>query len=321
MIIITGAAGFIGSNIVSELNSLGKTDLLLVDEADSSRDQANLADLAFTDYLNKKDLKNYLTHHEKVETIIHMGACSSTTETDAHYLRQNNFEFSRDLASWSLNNGSRFIYASSAATYGDGSNGYIDNEDNVENLRPLNLYGYSKQLMDMWAHEGRHFKKIVGLKYFNVYGPREYHKGNMRSMVLKAYQQIKNTGKVQLFKSLHPDYQDGEQKRDFIYVKDAVAMTLHFHFNPQATAGLYNVGTGKARTWIDMMKAIFAALNLEPHIEFIPLPDAIAQNYQYFTEANMQKMWTQGGYIERCLSLEEGVEDYVQSLNKHFGPA
>lgn len=323
MIIVTGGAGFIGSAIVWRLNTLGVSEILIVDELGKDEKWKNLVALNFCDYMNKnlfveKIETGNLLH--KVEALIHMGANSSTTEKDADHLIQNNFEYSKKLASYCMKNGIRFIYASSAATYGDGSLGFNDDNDFCFKLRPLNMYGYSKNLFDCWANRKGILNSIAGIKYFNVYGPNEAHKGDMRSVVHKAYGQIIETGKVKLFKSLHPDYKDGEQKRDFVYVKDAVDMTLHF-LNNKDKNGLYNVGTGNPRTWIDLVTAIFKALDKPVNIEFIELPQRLADKYQYLTSADLTKI-KKAGYANKILSLEEGVTDYVKNylvINKYLG--
>jgi len=247
-----------------------------------------------------------------------MGANSSTTEKDADLLLTNNYQYTKALAEYSLENNIRFIYASSAATYGNGALGFDDELTKCKQLCPLNMYGYSKQLFDLWAMKSGAFEKIVGLKYFNVYGPNEYHKADMRSVVHKAFEQVRDTGKVKLFKSLNKDYKDGEQMRDFIYVKDAVNMTLHFLKHPDKN-GLFNVGSGKARTWNDLVTALFNALNKPVNIEYIDLPDHLADKYQYFTEANTGKL-KNAGYNEPVSSLEDGVNDYVKNylLGKQF---
>ncbi len=311
MIIVTGGAGFIGSAIVWQLNSLGKTDILIVDELGMTDKWKNLVPLKYYDFMNKTIFIDNLEKMKgKVEAVIHMGANSSTTERDADHLLTNNYEYTKRLAEFCIQNGIRFIYASSAATYGDGSSGFDDSEKLPERLRPMNMYGYSKNLFDIKAQRKGWFSSIVGLKYFNVYGPNEYHKGDMRSVVHKAYEQIRDTGKVRLFRSLHPDYKDGEQMRDFVYVKDAVLMTLYFLNNKDG--GLYNVGTGKARTWNDLVKAIFQALNKPLNIEYIDLPAEIADRYQYFTEAKVDKI-KKAGYSANITSLESGVTDYVKN--------
>ena len=311
MIIVTGGAGFIGSAIVWQLNSLGKTDILIVDELGMTDKWKNLVPLKYYDFMNKNIfIDNLEKMKSDLEAVIHMGANSSTTERDADHLLTNNYEYTKRLAEFCIKNGIRFIYASSAATYGDGSSGFDDSEKLPERLRPMNMYGYSKNLFDIKAQREGWFSSIVGLKYFNVYGPNEYHKGDMRSVVHKAYEQIRDTGKVRLFRSLHPDYKDGEQMRDFVYVKDAVLMTLYFLNNKDG--GLYNVGTGKARTWNDLVKAIFHALNKPLNIEYIDLPAEIADRYQYFTEAKVDKI-KKAGYSANITSLESGVTDYVNN--------
>src|ERR1035437_5867585 len=270
MIVVTGGAGFIGSAIIWRLNQLGSDNILIVDELGLDDKWKKLTSLKFADYMNKWEFLDKLESgfNFDIESIIHMGANSSTTEKDADHLIENNYEYTKSLAAYSVENGIRFVYASSAATYGDGSLGFCDNEDEIQTLRPLNMYGYSKQLFDLWAIRNKLTDKIAGIKYFNVYGPNEYHKGDMRSVVSKAYDQIQSTGIVRLFKSEHPDYKDGEQKRDFIYIKDAVDMTLFLLSNKDKN-GIYNVGSGKARTWNDLVYAIFRAIDKPANIEYI----------------------------------------------------
>jgi ADP-L-glycero-D-manno-heptose 6-epimerase len=229
MIVVTGGAGFIGSAIIYRLNELGENNIIVVDELGLDEKWKNLVPLRYKDFINKHEFLDRLESHiYKIDAIIHMGANSSTTEKDADHLLKNNYEYSKRLALYCSQHNIRFIYASSAATYGDGSAGFNDSGIDLHKLRPLNMYGYSKNMFDVWAAEGGLLTSITGLKYFNVFGPNEYHKGDMRSVVHKAYEQIKNTGRIRLFKSQHPDYKDGEQMRDFVYVKDAVEMTLYF---------------------------------------------------------------------------------------------
>jgi ADP-L-glycero-D-manno-heptose 6-epimerase len=317
-IIVTGGAGFIGSNVVAALNEQGEDEILVVDELGKDEKWKNLVGLRYEDYLDKDQFRQAVLHDtvDKVRAVFHLGACSATTEQDAGFLADNNYRYSRDVCEWCLRNDIRFIYASSAATYGDGSLGYSDDDDVTPTLKPLNMYGYSKHMFDLWALRNELFGRIVGLKYFNVYGSREDHKGDMRSVVNKAYGQIRETGQVKLFKSYRPDYKDGEQVRDFIYVKDAVAATLHFMENPRA-AGLFNIGTGKARTWLDLVNAVFAAMGKAPKIEFIDMPEGLRAKYQYHTQADVAKL-RRAGYGTPFTSLEDGVKDYVATwLTKH----
>lgn len=318
LIIITGASGFIGSALAWRLNRMGRNRLLLVDQLGTSAKWRNLVPLRYQDYMEKTEfleaVRGGRMDGRDVEAVIHMGACSSTTEADASYLAKNNFEYSKHLADWCLDrpNPIRFIYASSAATYGDGESGYGDEHSRLPDLRPLNMYGYSKHMFDLWNQAHSRLDQVVALKFFNVYGPNEYHKGHMKSMVVKAYEQIKATGAVQLFKSHHPDYRDGEQMRDFVYVKDAVEMALFF-LDTSVAGGTYNVGTGTARTWVDMMNALFRSLGKEPRIEFVPMPEVLREKYQYYTKADPGKI-LRAGFSQPTRTLEEGVHDYVAYL-------
>ncbi len=314
MIVVTGGAGFIGSAIVWKLNEQGHDNIIIVDELGIEDKWKNLVGLKFQEFIHKDDFISRVvddTFNFPLEAIIHMGANSSTTEKDADHLFSNNYLYTQELAKFCLTKNIRFIYASSAATYGDGALGFEDNETKLEELRPLNMYGYSKQLFDLWAKKNDVLNKIVGIKYFNVYGPNEYHKADMRSVVHKAYEQIRDTGKVKLFKSLHPDYKDGEQMRDFIYVKDAVDMTLYFLEHPDKN-GIYNVGAGKARTWNALVNALFNAVGKPVKIEYIDLPENLRKKYQYFTEANLSKIKS-AGYNKQTTTLEDGVNDYVKN--------
>ncbi|MCW8812468.1 MAG: ADP-glyceromanno-heptose 6-epimerase [Ignavibacteriaceae bacterium] len=313
MIVVTGGAGFIGSAVVWRLNELGETKIIVVDELGSDEKWKNLVSLKFDDFIHKDEFISMVLDDEvpfEINSIIHMGANSSTTEKDADFLFSNNYLYTKELAKYCLDKGIRYIYASSAATYGDGSLGFSDDENKLETLRPLNMYGYSKQLFDLWAKKNDAFKKIVGLKYFNVYGPNEFHKGDMRSVVHKAFGQISDTGKVRLFKSMNSKYKDGEQLRDFIYIKDAVEMTLFF-LDRSNVNGLFNVGTGKSRTWNDLVTSIFKATNKPVNIEYIDMPQHLRDKYQYFTEAKMEKI-KKAGYAASSTSLEDGVTDYVK---------
>jgi ADP-L-glycero-D-manno-heptose 6-epimerase len=322
MIIVTGGAGFIGSALIAALNKRGIADILVVDEHGKDKCK-NLVNLSFADYAEKNDFLKKVVKKRigtDIESVFHIGACSDTTETDAEYLRKNNYQYSRLLAQGAIDADIRFIYASSAATYGDGSKGFSDDEEKIEQLQPLNLYGHSKQLFDLWAHRNGLLKKIVDLKYFNVFGPNEYHKADMRSFVVKAFEQINATGKVRLFKSYKPEFKDGQQMRDFLYVKDAVDMTLFFLDNPQLN-GLFNIGAGKARTWNDLAKAVFAAMGKSVKIEYIDMPDSIRNQYQYFTQADITKL-RKAGYKKQITSLEDAIKDYVRNYlqkDKYLG--
>jgi ADP-L-glycero-D-manno-heptose 6-epimerase len=320
MLIVTGGAGFIGSAIIAALNSRGISDVLVVDQLASDEKWKNLTNLSFADYVEKDDFLKILSEDKissPVEAVFHMGACSSTTETNASYLIKNNYEYTKSLARWTTDADIRFIYASSAATYGDGSAGFDEDEEKIDKLRPLNMYGYSKQLFDLWARRKGLLKKIVGLKYFNVFGPNEYHKADMRSFVLKAFEQINATGKVKLFKSHKPEYKDGGQLRDFLYIKDAVDMTLFFFDNPKIT-GLFNIGSGNARSWNDLVTAVFAAIGQKPKIEYIDMPDSIRNQYQYFTQADITKI-KQAGYNKKTTPLEDAIKDYIQNYLQKAG--
>ena len=314
LIIVTGAAGFIGRNVVAELNRRGHDRLLLVDLLGSEEKWSNLVGLHYENILSPDAFLQNLKagNVPPAAACIHLGACSATTEKNADYLLENNYRYTRTLCEWSLRQGVRFVYASSAATYGDGSLGYSDADAVTPTLRPLNMYGYSKHLFDLWALKSGRLDQIIGLKYFNVYGPYEDHKGGMRSLVQKAYHQIQKSGHIELFKSYHPDYRDGEQKRDFIYVRDAVNVTLHFALDELKAGGLFNCGTGAARTWIDLAQALFAAMGAKPDIRFIEMPEILRGKYQYFTQADATKL-RQAGYAKPFMSLEAGVRDYVQS--------
>ncbi len=311
--IVTGASGLIGSAAVWALNKAGEQDILAVDHLGTSEKWKNLRALRFTDYMERDTFMEYLLEGDildGVQGIIHMGACSSTTETDATYLVHNNFEYTKTLAELAAAKGIRFIYASSAATYGDGEQGYKDDESQIEKLRPLNMYGYSKQMFDLWAKKNGLLKEITGVKFTNVYGPNELHKGGMRSMVCRSFEQIRDNGCVNLFKSYHPDYADGEQKRDFLYVKDAVDMVL-FLLERKNLTGLYNIGSGKAETWNQLATAAFAALGREVRINYIEMPEHLKGKYQYYTCADMSKMRA-AGYTKEPTSLEDAIKDDIQ---------
>jgi ADP-L-glycero-D-manno-heptose 6-epimerase len=317
MYIVTGGAGFIGSMLISALNKRKNNDILVVDQLGSDSRWKNLRGLSFADYIEKDDFLEAILANKlngKVEAVFHLGACSDTTEKNASYLIKNNFQYTKTLAQWATQADIRFIYASSAATYGDGLDGFSDNIDKLGSLRPLNMYGYSKHLFDLWAQKAGLLNKIVGLKYFNVFGPNEYHKADMRSFPLKAYEQINATGKVQLFKSYKPQFADGGQQRDFIYVKDAVEMTLFFLDNPQIS-GIFNIGTAQPRTWNDLATAVFTAMSKKPNIEYVEMPLTIRNQYQYYTCADITKLRT-AGYNKQTISLEDAINDYVRNYLK-----
>ena len=314
MIIVTGGAGFIGSAIVAELNSRGVEDILIVDYLQSDERWKNLRGLRYADYIEGDDFYDMLVSgglDMPVEAIIHMGACSDTTETDCSFLVKNNYDCTKVLASWAVDNDVRFIYASSAATYGEREDGFLDDEAELEMMEPLNMYGYSKQMFDLWAKRAGLLDKIVGVKYFNVYGPNEYHKGKMMSFVPQAFKQIGENGLVRLFKSHRDDYKDGEQLRDFVYIKDAVNMTLFFLENEDVN-GIFNIGTGKARSWNDLAKAAFAAMDKPVKIEYVDMPAELQGKYQYYTQAEISKI-REAGYDKEITSLEDAIKDYIQN--------
>lgn len=318
-IIVTGGAGFIGSAVVWRLNQLGYDDILIVDRLDETDKWKNLAPLKFADYIDADDFIDELDDFQKAGAILHLGACSSTTETDSDYMIRNNFQYTKDLAVWAVDHNIRFIYASSAATYGDGSAGMNDRTDELHGLRPLNVYGYSKHLFDQYATRNGMFDSIVGLKYFNVFGPNENHKGDMRSVVNKAFGEINATGMLGLFKSSNPDYADGEFGRDFVYVKDAVDMTLHFLENK--IGGLFNVGSGKMNTWNALAAAIFKALKVKPNIQYIDMPEHLRDRYQYHTQADLARI-REAGFATDTTDLDAGVGDYVRNYlvpDRHLG--
>jgi ADP-L-glycero-D-manno-heptose 6-epimerase len=315
-ILVTGGAGFIGSALVWALNARGLDDIVVCDVLRSDEKWRNLVPLRYADYVEGPVLRSRLTQSSaafgKFSAVFHLGACSSTTERDASYLVDNNTAFTRELAGWSLGMGARFVYASSAATYGDGAQGMDDKDPALERLRPLNMYGYSKHLFDLHARRLGWLDRIVGVKYFNVFGPNEEHKGDMRSVVSKANLQIQESGKIRLFKSGDPRYSDGGQMRDFLYVKDAVEMTLHFAEKGSTAGGLYNLGSGEANTWLTLAGAIFGALGKEPKIEFIDMPEALRAKYQYYTKADISKLRA-SGYDRPITPLANAVADYVKN--------
>ena len=313
--IVTGGAGMIGSALVWALNNRGIDNILIVDRLGQDEKWKNLVPLQYADFVDADDFleiaKNKGDSLGSVGTIFHMGACSSTTETNADYLMRNNFVYTREIAQWAVARRHRFVYASSAATYGDGSEGMSDQSEGLYAYRPLNMYAYSKHLFDCHAIQKGISRGILGLKFFNIFGPNEDHKGGMRSVVYKGYHQILQTGRMQLFKSHHPDYRDGEQKRDFLYVKDAAEMTLHLAELPLA-GGLFNIGSGQAATWLELSQAIFAAMGRPSQIDLVDMPAQLRGNYQYFTEADMTR-FKETNYPEPLTPLQDAVRDYVQN--------
>lgn len=313
LIVITGAAGFIGSAVLRDLNDKGITNIILVDDLDETDKWKNLVGKKFLDILHKNQLFDWLKGREsEISAFIHLGACSSTVETDSNFLLENNYRYTQKLAEYALENQIRFIYASSAATYGDGSQGFDDDHDKLETLQPLNMYGYSKHLFDLWAKNQGVLDKVVGLKYFNVFGPNEYHKGRMCSAIVKIVPQAKQDGFIRLFKSSEPElFGDGEQKRDFIYVKDAARMTTAFLDNDES--GIFNIGTGKAETWNALASGVFKGIELPKKIEYIEMPSDLIGKYQNYTQAEMKKTHGALNSTADCWTLENSVVDYVQN--------
>jgi ADP-L-glycero-D-manno-heptose 6-epimerase len=322
-ILVTGGAGFIGSALVWELNRRGLKNILIADFLGNDEKWKNLVPLEFTDYIEADDLLQRVQESPHVLSdlgaIFHLGACTSTTERDAAYLIRNNFEYTKKLAHFAVSGGLRFVYASSAATYG-GLEASLPESVALETLRPLNIYGYSKHLFDCYAKHAGMLPRITGVKYFNIFGPNEYHKREMRSVVHKAFYQIRETGSVKLFKSERPEFPDGGQRRDFLYVKDAVAATI-FLAEQVDGGGLFNIGSGEPRTWIELANSIFKALDREPKIEFIDMPEELRGNYQYFTCAHIDKL-RGAGFDQKMMPLEDAVRDYVRNYlvpARHLG--
>jgi ADP-L-glycero-D-manno-heptose 6-epimerase len=329
-VLVTGGAGFIGSALVWALNGRGITNIVVSDFLDGTKrwkDQVvvaphavekreNLRGLKFAEFIEADVLRDRVLADPaslgRFSAVFHLGACSSTTESNKAFLDDINLAYTQALARWALSQGTRFIYASSAATYGDGSAGMDDNNPDLSRLQPLNLYGLSKHDFDRWAQAEGILDRIVGLKYFNVFGPNEDHKGDMRSLVNKAFHQIRTTGRLQLFRSHRPDYKDGEQKRDFLYVKDAIEMTLHFSEKAPSAGGLFNLGSGEANTWITLANAIFAAMDRPPAIDFIDMPEVLRDKYQYYTKADITRLRS-SGYDRPMTPLADAVDDYVRN--------
>lgn len=312
LIIVTGGAGFIGSGVIRHLNDQGFDQIIVVDELDKSDKWKNLVGKQFVDILDKSSLFQWLEGKEsQIQAFIHLGACSSTVETDSNYLLENNYKYTVRLASYALTHGHRFIYASSAATYGDGNLGFSDDVESMGKLYPLNMYGYSKHLFDLWAKKENVLDKMVGLKYFNVFGPNEYHKGRMASAITHILPSAMKEGVIKLFKSSEPTlYCDGGQKRDFIYVKDAARMTCAFLDN--STGGIYNIGTGVAGTWNQVAHAVFKAIQKPSNIHYIEMPQDLIGKYQNFTCADMKKTKSVLGEATTCMPLEDSVIEYVR---------
>lgn len=311
MIVITGACGFIGSCLLKRLNQDNFKDIVLVDDFSSPEKNRNLEDKIYSQKVHRNEFFRWLDANEnQVQFIFHIGARTDTTEFDVEIFNDLNLNYSKSVWQKCVDYGLPLVYASSAATYGLGENGYVDDESLVSQLKPLNPYGESKNDFDKWAlSQPKKPYFWAGLKFFNVYGPNEYHKGRMASVVFHGYNQIKNTGKLKLFRSHNPEFSDGGQKRDFIYVKDVVEV-CYWLMRHRKNSGLYNLGSGEARTFLDLAHNTFKALGAEENIEFIDTPEDIRDKYQYFTEANMQKLWNIG-YKYPFTSLEDGIADYV----------
>ncbi|MCA6071958.1 MAG: ADP-glyceromanno-heptose 6-epimerase [Endomicrobium sp.] len=319
MIILTGGAGFVGSCFLWKLNQEGIKDVLVVDHLDDSEKWKNLVGKSYYDYIQKGAFFNAVISRRvpKPHAIVHLGACSSTIFTDATYYIKNNYEYSKILALWAFELSIPFIYASSAATYGDSEVGYDDDISKLINLSPLNMYGFSKHMFDLWLLNNNYINKVAGIKFFNVFGPNEYHKGDMRSVVCKSYDEVADNGLIKLFKSYNENYSDGGQRRDFIYVKDAIN-AMYFLFKNPSKTGMFNLGTGKSRTWNDIAKSMFAAVGKKENIEYIDMPDFLKQKYQYFTQAKMDNL-KKAGYNKSFMELEDSVKDYCFYLkNKSY---
>lgn len=312
VIAITGAAGFIGSCLTAHLNALGFEQLVLVDDFSDEKKVFNLKGKKYLHKVHREQFGDWLKGHpDTISYVFHLGARTDTTDPDYEIFRKLNLDYSKDIWSYCTEHNIPLVYASSAATYGNGEHGYDDTESKIPSLKPLNAYGISKNEFDIWALEQKRQPPFwAGLKFFNVYGPNEYHKGRMASVVFHAYQQIKERGYIRLFRSHNPDYKDGAQLRDFIYVKDILQVCVWL-MEQQPTSGIYNLGTGRARTFNDLANTLFHVLHVPGKIEYIDTPEDIRNNYQYFTEADMSKL-KEAGYDKPFFSLEEGIEDYLK---------
>jgi ADP-L-glycero-D-manno-heptose 6-epimerase len=321
MIVVTGAAGFIGSCLVAKLNQEGFNDIILVDDFSHPEKEKNFKEKKFTQLVDRQKLIHWLhDNHRFVQFIFHLGARTDTTEFNSKIFDELNVNYSKEVWKACIEFGFPLVYASSAATYGNGEFGYDDNDELIPKLQPLNPYGVSKNEFDKWVLQQKETPYVwTGLKFFNVYGPNEYHKKRMASVIYHAYNQIKETGKMKLFRSHNPKYKDGEQLRDFVYVKDVTDVCM-FLLHHRKNSGIYNLGSGKARTFLDLVKNTFQVMNEKEQIEFFDTPADIREKYQYFTEANMNKLKSIG-YSKPFYSLEEGVSDYVTnylSKNKYY---
>ncbi len=312
MIIVTGGAGFIGSCLVAELNEAGFDNILIVDHLGTDLKWRNLRALNYRGFVDKKDFLPWLESgvFGVPQAIFHLGACSATTEPDADYLMQNNVDYSLRIIRWCAQQAVQCVYASSAATYGGGEHGFSDATEQVYQFRPLNMYGYSKLLTDQIVIKEGLDQMVTGLRFFNVYGPNEYHKGDMASLIYKAYFQIKDTGAMKLFKSYHPDYPDGGQGRDFVYVRDCAQAMVGLLRKPKQ--GIYNIGSGRFETWNTLAESIFSAMGLESNIEYIDMPETLEGQYQYYTKADLSKGESKGLELTRT-SIQDGVTDYIQN--------
>lgn len=320
MYIVTGGAGFIGSALVWKLNQEGIDDILVVDNLGFGEKWKNLANRNFADYLHKTTFLQLLDKGGlgDVDAILHMGACSSTTEQDAEYLMENNYRYTKILAEYCLERQIRFIYASSAATYGDGGLGFDDDPMLMPRLKPLNMYGYSKYLFDLWVQRNNLVGSLAGLKFFNVFGPNEYHKGDMMSVVCKAFAQIQADDRLRLFKSHRADYADGEQKRDFIYVKDCADVVWWLLQRPEVN-GIFNLGQGQAQSWNELAQAVFTAMERPFAVDYIDMPESIREKYQYFTQANMNRLQALG-CPAKTADLAKSVADYIRNYLSREDP-